>query len=100
MEVLVFLAAVIGIAITAAIAVVSGVLSPLFGVIAEEDGEEQFEYGIYQIRLTLECIDYFSRVSLILFPIYLIINYNHIIFFDYCLTTWNQTLIPSSYHGN
>ena len=41
MEVLVFLTVVIGVAITAAIAVVSGVFSSLFGVIAEEeDGDE------------------------------------------------------------
>ncbi len=41
MEVLVFLVAVVGIAITAAIAVVSGVLSSLFGVIAEEEDAEE-----------------------------------------------------------
>ncbi len=40
MEVLVFLAAVIGIAITAAIVTVGGVLSSIFGAIAEEDAAE------------------------------------------------------------
>ena len=40
MEVLIFLTIVISVAITAAIAVVSGVLSSLFGVIAEEDNAE------------------------------------------------------------
>lgn len=41
MEVLIFLATVVSVAIIAAIATVSGVLSSLFGVIAEEeDGDE------------------------------------------------------------
>ena len=40
MEVLIFLTTVIGISITAAIAVVSGVFSSLFAVIAEEDDAE------------------------------------------------------------
>lgn len=41
MEVLIFLATVVSVAIIAAITTVSGVLSSLFGVIAEEeDGDE------------------------------------------------------------
>lgn len=40
MEVLIFLTAVVSVAIIAAIATVSGVLSSIFGVIAEEDAAE------------------------------------------------------------
>ena len=41
MEVLIFLVLVIGIAITAAISVVSGVFSSLFAVIAEEEDSDE-----------------------------------------------------------
>ena len=41
MEVLIFLVLVVGVAITAAIAVVSGVFSSLFGVIAEEEDSDE-----------------------------------------------------------